>query len=72
MEEEIRNCESCKHAIFCPTWGQWKCVKYAEWQYDVDLMIDCTDYEEEKPEVVAAKPCHCETCMERDPIDEDE
>ena len=55
-------CKSCEHAIYCPSWGEYRCVKKMKRIMDpVDL--DCETFEKRKPGRV--KPCNCNTCMER-------
>lgn len=58
------DCKSCIHAIFCPTWGDYKCVKLAV-RLKSDrkvLMTPCHLYEG-RPKNFMEKPCRCEDCM---------
>ena len=61
MDSKIK---SCIHSIFCPTWGEWKCVERKETIKDESVCDTCETFkkignDDETPE------CHCETCEKR-------
>ena len=61
-------CGVCEYAIFCPTWGEYKCTKFAKWVKDPqDLNPDCW---EKFVTPVISKKCKCEDCFERGYSDE--
>lgn len=56
------NCKECKHSIFCETFGEYKCTKYARRIYYPER-TECNDYDKfygEKKE-----PCRCRSCLSR-------
>lgn len=57
----MSNCKTCKNAVFCETWGEWKCVPKKRRVYDIDLGL-CTLYKEGEPKMT----CGCETCQGRE------
>lgn len=58
-----QNCSTCKHAIFCPTWGNHKCMKRRLRIENIADITPCAMYEEGSPEV---EKCQCEDCLEND------
>lgn len=56
-------CFACKNAVFCPTWGQYKCTKFCKVIYDVDILREQC-FEKSKTSILDKK-CRCETCLER-------
>lgn len=58
---EIKNCALCEHSRFCPTWGEYKCMKHDIRKYDLSEV--CEDYKEDYKK--EEKTCRCETCEER-------
>lgn len=39
------NCKNCKHSIFDPLWGEYKCVYHASIMYILLDEQDCPNYE---------------------------
>ena len=53
-------CAKCGNGVFCPSWGEWKCLAYERRMYYP--VVDCSLYEQDTRE---KKPdCGCETCVE--------
>lgn len=38
------SCSNCKHSIFCPTVGKYKCIKYKCIKYDCFSEDICDEY----------------------------
>lgn len=53
--------DGCKHAVFCPTWGEHKCVK-KERHIRPGEVTDCELYEKGTNDI---QECHCESCERR-------
>lgn len=69
MAENVveQSCATCSDAIFCKTWGQYKCKQREMWVMDVSLGSSCGFYEKGTPSC----DCHCETCDGRIKDDDD-
>lgn len=56
------NCATCGNAIFCPTWGEYKCMAYLTRNpYAPEEPNDCEKYEKKKS--TTEPVCHCEDCL---------
>lgn len=64
----LPTCGNCEYAIFCPTWGDFKCTKFAKWIKEVSEMH--TECYEKYVTPVLSKKCNCEDCFERGYSDE--
>lgn len=67
MSTTIKSCANCAHSRFCPTWGEYKCMKHEIRKYDPTVI--CEDYQEDLKK--EEKPCGCETCVERGEVSDD-
>lgn len=45
----MNNCSTCKHALFNPVWGEYKCSKTGLVVYDISTNENCKDYEKGEP-----------------------
>lgn len=54
-------CKGCEHAIFCPTWGEYKCMLHTH-RFVAGLM-ECDDIKTHGKDF-EEKPCQCKNCME--------
>ena len=61
-------CKNCEHSIFCPTWGEYKCVLHA--RKFITGLVGCKDYAA-RGKNFKGKPCQCETCLERSNEEDD-
>lgn len=52
-------CKTCEHSIFCPSWGEYKCLLHAH--KFVTGLVRCKDFKERGKDF-EEKECHCETC----------
>ena len=64
---DAKNCTTCSKAIFCESWGEYKCKERKEWIADTDEGVCCGLYSKGTP----STDCHCETCEERGAIEDD-
>lgn len=64
------NCEKCKHGIFCPTWGMWKCVAKIRWVFPHEASIKCAEYAAKGPND-EEKKCQCDECLTLKGYDEE-
>lgn len=58
-------CNTCKHGVFCPIWGEYKCVAQGKTIYNASNLLICDDYIKDAKKLkddYEAKPCGCETC----------
>ena len=62
-----KNCTVCSNAIFCESWGEYKCKERKERISDTDEGACCGLYSKGTP----STDCHCETCEERGAIEDD-
>lgn len=62
-------CKDCEYAIFCPSFGEYKCVLYGKIVYFPSLTRSC--FAKSKSDVLA-RECHCETCMQKGYIEDEE
>lgn len=53
-------CADCENAIFCESWGEYKCAVKEMHMRDI---IMCDQYKKGKD---VPKKCRCETCQERE------
>lgn len=61
---DIKNCTTCAEAIFCPSWGWYKCKLRKINIPDGDSVNMCTFCGLYKKGELSEK-CNCETCEER-------
>lgn len=61
-------CNECEHAIFCPSFGEYKCELYCHRVYFPDMYRVC--FKKSKTPVLEKK-CRCEVCVERGYIDDE-
>jgi hypothetical protein len=61
-------CKTCEHSIFCPTWGEYKCVLHCN--KFITGLVGCDDFKERGKDF-EEKPCQCETCSERSNEEDD-
>lgn len=54
-------CEKCRNAVFCDSWGQFKCTHLQVRLYGAFLSEECKYFAEGEPE----KECRCKTCEEQ-------
>lgn len=64
--DKNKNCTTCAEAIFCESFGEYKCKTRKEWIYDTDEGAYCRLYSKGTP----STDCHCEVCMEKGEQDE--
>lgn len=64
---DVKDCTTCKNAIFCPSWGEYKCRERKEWIPNTDEGAYCGLYSKGTP----SSDCHCELCEERGVIEND-
>lgn len=65
MNNDIKNCTTCKNAILCPSWGGYKCLEKKKWIHNANA--SCDIYIKGTP----SGDCHCELCEERGVIESD-
>ena len=66
MEEK---CSNCKNGVWCPTWGEWKClVLLRRNAYEPDGWSSCEHYA--KKTAIEEPKCHCDDCMSQVPEDQ--
>lgn len=56
-----KNCTTCSNAIFCESWGGYKCKERKEWIPNTDEEVYCELYFKGIP----STDCHCKTCEEK-------
>lgn len=57
----MKSCKTCKYAIFCPTWGDYKCTERKRRMKDPDADGEaCGLYVQGEP----SQECHCDDCEE--------
>lgn len=61
--ESVKACVNCKHALFCLSWGDYKCTKRSFRIRDAET-TSCDLFELSKTNMEDRK-CHCEACSER-------
>lgn len=54
-------CKICEHSIFCPTWGDYKCVLHA--RRFISEMAECGDFMVRGKTFKETK-CQCSQCAE--------
>ena len=64
-------CIVCEKAVYCPTWGQYKCTKFNKWIYDPfsTRRPQCCESLKYPLTALLVNKCHCEDCMERGDLD---
>lgn len=65
---DSQNCTTCSSAIFCESWGEYKCKERKEWIHDTDEGAYCGLYSKGTP----STDCHCELCMEKGGTEDEE
>lgn len=60
-------CKECEYAIFCPSFGEYKCVLYGHRVYFPEMVRVC--FKKSKTPVLDRK-CRCEVCVEKGCLDE--
>lgn len=63
-------CKDCIHSIFCPTWGDYKCVFHARRFIEGLMVVECQDFKERGKDF-EEKPCRCAQCLERSSEEDD-
>lgn len=68
-------CANCTHAIWCPTWTEWRCPVYDMRfsSYGFPQPTKCSSYEKRGKSFVEPK-CECEDCLKNEKLwnEEDE
>ena len=67
MTEEFK-CKECAHAVFCPSWGEYKCLLYQHRVYFPEMSRSCFV---KATTPVLDKKCNCLTCREKGSIEDD-
>lgn len=62
-----KNCTTCEEAIFCSSWGEYKCKIRKMNISDTDEGAFCGLYKKGKP----STNCHCKVCEEKEDINND-
>ena len=67
MEEKEKSCMDCENAIWCETWGEFKCTAKVRRIYEPENEArGCEDFKKEHHSKYFEKPkCQCETCLSR-------
>lgn len=55
------SCNNCVYGVFCPTWGNYKCMERRIRVDSGTLKEPCKSYKMGSPEV---EKCQCEDCLE--------
>lgn len=63
-------CPTCANAIFCDTWGQFKCTVKERRITGYKTMTVCGDYKK-RPKDFKEPLCHCEDCMKNELLAEE-
>lgn len=60
----------CKHAVFCPSWGERKCLKLHKRIYNPETVCgeSCEHYSTGSND----EPCRCALCQEQEAAMEDD
>ena len=58
-----KDCSTCEHVIFCPTWGDYKCMKRRLRVKNISDGDSCSVYKKRSSE---DKKCQCEDCLNYD------
>lgn len=58
---EVKEYTTCAEAIFCPSWGEYKCQVRKITITNPEECAFCGLYKKGKP----STDCHCEVCEER-------
>lgn len=59
---DVKNCTTCTEAIFCSSWGRYRCnIRKIRIRLDDNECAYCGLYKKGKPDA----DCQCKTCMER-------
>ena len=45
----MSKCNTCKHSLYNPVWGDYKCSKTGLYVYDIDKKEDCDKYTQGEP-----------------------
>ena len=62
-------CETCKHGIFCPTWGDYKCAALHLSHTSAMLDEPCEHYTKTIYPNEKQPKCRCNDCETRDKED---
>ena len=70
MSDNTNNglCPKCVNAIFCNTWGEWKCTAQGRRIYGYKTMTECKFYKKRGKDFKES-PCRCEDCLKNEPIE---
>lgn len=60
MEENKNLCSTCSSAIWCKTWGQYKCT--TKQRHIAGIKTTCASYKK-RPANWKEMPCRCKTCL---------
>ena len=63
-----KSCASCSVSVFCPTWGEWKCIT-RELRYSRPV-ANCMDFSK-RPANWKEHRCQCEDCLKNDALAEE-
>ena len=66
----VLTCRKCKHGIFCPTWGMWKCVEKIRWIFPHESFVNCEQFVAKGANDIE-KECQCDDCLATKGMDEE-
>ena len=55
-------CPNCTSAIFCDTWGQFKCTAKKRYISNYRVVLQCESYKK-RPKDYKDRKCQCEDCL---------
>lgn len=70
MSETKGLCPTCSSAIFCETYGEYKCTEKKRRIYGVAQMTECKEYKK-RPAGWKEMPCRCEDCLKNEKLSEE-
>lgn len=62
MSEIKGLCPTCDKAIWCPTWGEWRCKAHEKRIYNYAEMTECESYKKRGKDFEEPQ-CLCEDCL---------
>ena len=57
--------------IWCPTWGEMKCVAHAKRIYNPENLSECKEYVK-RPSNFEERPCQCKDCLTNEKLSEED
>lgn len=60
MSEKI--CKTCNYAVFCPSWGEYKC-EMKQYRVGSGVKKDTCEHYKKKTDKNDERKCHCLTCV---------